>query len=323
MNCLVDPCPTCGGLGHLVHLPGEGAVENGGDTPRSLASGSGATPQLAPPTLGDGDSLDGRPDLQELDLVNHPSYQDKSGRGGNRRRRRRDPLPSRSNGKEPPVVKDNGSSSVDFKEQPAESTAPVLASKTEDDNDKTTTRGRGRTGGRSDAQGDTARGRKSAAPPQVITVEMTPDEQRIYAMMGISPTVLSTEAVTDPRNVTVSVVLPGQVPPAAVALKATETMPVEGSVETPAVALADEPSSASPKAKPSRTVRTRSDRSKAKDVNAAVPEAAPEPASEPSVDPSPNGVTPDPVEAPVEAEAAATVRRRRRRRSSSAGDGDE
>ncbi|MBE9135969.1 Rne/Rng family ribonuclease [Nodosilinea sp. LEGE 07088] len=308
------PCPTCGGLGHLVHLPGDAAGENSGDTPRALVAGGSATPQLAP-ALGDGDSLDGRADLQELDLINHPSYQDKSGRGGNRRRRRRDPLPSRSNGKEPPVVKDNGASSGEFREQPAESTAPVLASKTEDD--KPATRGRGRAGGRSDGQGETSRGRKPAAAPQVITVEMTPDEQRIYAMMGISPTVLSTETVVDPRNVTVSVVLPGQAPPALVAAGAAEAELEETPAETPAVALV-EPEVPAPKAASSRTVRTRSAGAKTKDVDVAVPEAAPEPVAEPSPTEAP-----DPVEAIADAEAAGTVRRRRRRRSASAGDGDE
>jgi ribonuclease E len=46
----------------------------------------------------------------------------------------------------------------------------------------------------------------------VITVEMTPDEQRIYALMGISPLVLANEEVQEPRNTVISVVLPGEAP---------------------------------------------------------------------------------------------------------------
>jgi ribonuclease E len=193
-------CPTCGGLGHLVHLPGETPGE-GSEVSAKVAVVSGsAEPQLSP-ALRDTplDGLDNQNDLQELDLVNHPSYQDKSGRG-NRRRRRREPLPGRSNGKEAPTLKEG------VPEAPIlakEGTPPPPAAVTDD---KLPSRSsRGRSGGRSE--------KKPAAQPQTITVEMTPDEQRIYAMMGISPMVLATEEVKDPRNVAISVVLPGQQPP--------------------------------------------------------------------------------------------------------------
>jgi ribonuclease E len=39
---------------------------------------------------------------------------------------------------------------------------------------------------------------------------MTPDEQRVYAEMGISPLVLSDEEVQEARNTLISVVLPGE-----------------------------------------------------------------------------------------------------------------
>lgn len=39
---------------------------------------------------------------------------------------------------------------------------------------------------------------------------MTSDEQRIYAMMGISPLVLASQEVTDLKNIAISVVLPGE-----------------------------------------------------------------------------------------------------------------
>lgn len=320
------PCPTCGGLGHLVHLPGEVAADGGQDAPRAL-TGGGAAPQLAPPP-GDADSLESRPDLQELDLVNHPSYQDRSGRGNNRRRRRRDPLPTaRSNGKDAPVAKDAGPEPSEGKES-TESVAPVvLANKSEDE--KSSPRGRGRSGGRGDSQSDSSRSRKSApATPQVVTVEMTADEQRIYAMMGISPMVLSTQEVDDPRNVMVSVVLPGQVlpeegspsiekTPAAVSVGAV----ADDSSKMPKPAIA-EPEPSSPK--PSRTVRTRSARAKEEkaDTDSAETIAGiPDPVVAPpaSAESSPADTASEP-----EAEASSSVRRRRRRRSSAAdGDGDE
>ncbi|WOD41115.1 Rne/Rng family ribonuclease [Nodosilinea sp. E11] len=321
------PCPTCGGLGHLVHLPGEAPTETSQDVPRAVVSSSSAVPQLAPP-LADGDSLEGRPDLQELDLGNHPSYQDKSGRGNNRRRRRRDPLPARSNGKEAPVVKDNGPEIPDVKES-VESTVPVLAHKPEEE--KAAPRGRGRSGGRSDSPNEASRNRKTVAPPQVVTVEMTADEQRIYAMMGISPLVLSPQEVTDPRNVAVAVVLPGQAPPALVSVTPSEVLD-EINTDTPAeeataVAIA-EPEPSSPKLSPSRTVRTRSARAKAQETETATP-ADPVIPSEPAVEmpiaaePTAADTPAEIEETPTDAEATSTLRRRRRRRSSASGDGDE
>ncbi|MBD1853528.1 Rne/Rng family ribonuclease [Leptolyngbya sp. FACHB-711] len=54
------------------------------------------------------------------------------------------------------------------------------------------------------------RERPLAEPPQVISVEMTPEEQDVYALMGISPLVLSTETVKDLKSTVVAVTLPGQ-----------------------------------------------------------------------------------------------------------------
>lgn len=314
------PCPTCGGLGHLVHLPGEVPIDNGNEVaPRALVSGGSPAPQIAPLPLGDAGDFDSRPDLQELDLGNHPSYQDKAGRGNNRRRRRRDPLPTRSNGKEAPVVKDNGPAPIDFKE-PIEPLTPLVTPKAEDE--KVVPRGRGRTGGRIDSQSEPARNRKSVVPPQVVTVEMTPDEQRIYAMMGISPMVLSTQEVADPRNVVVSVVLPGQTPPEIVSLTPMEA-PAEAPVEVPSVDMT-EPEPALPKPSPSRVVRTRSARAQAQETDVIPPEAI-APIPEPDIEPTPIAEL-NPIEATPEAEpeeSSSSVRRRRRRRSSSAGDGGD
>ncbi|WP_017300611.1 Rne/Rng family ribonuclease [Nodosilinea nodulosa] len=323
------PCPTCGGLGHLVHLPGEAPSDNGQEAPRALVSGGGTSPQVAPaPSLGDADSFDGRSDLQELDLVNHPSYQDRSGRGSNRRRRRRDPLPTvRSNGKDAPAVKDAGAGPGLEGKEPAEAATPVvLANQLEED--KAPSRGRGRTGGRSDSQGDSSRNRKPAVVPQVVTVEMTADEQRIYAMMGISPMVLSTQEVDDPRNVMVSVVLPGQAASEESARSSGETPAAaaaggESSSEMPALAIAEsDAESDSPPPKPSRTVRTRSARAQTqaadspKEAIAGIPEpivAAPASAELSSEDNAPE----------AEVEASSSVRRRRRRRSSATDDGGD
>ncbi|HEY9805004.1 MAG TPA: hypothetical protein V6D04_00430, partial [Candidatus Obscuribacterales bacterium] len=45
------------------------------------------------------------------------------------------------------------------------------------------------------------------------TVEMTPEEQDVFALMGISPLVLSSREVKDPKSAIIQVTLPGQAPP--------------------------------------------------------------------------------------------------------------
>ncbi len=71
-----------------------------------------------------------------------------------------------------------------------------------------------------------------AEPPEMVVVEMTPDEQDIYAWMGISPLVLSDQEVKNPKSALVSVLLPGQAPPEVlptaepIEINPTEVVPV-------------------------------------------------------------------------------------------------
>ena len=190
------PCPACGGLGHLVQLPGEAPVEvqQSAVTNRvvSLPSARVARQERS------SESLEPAQSLKSLDLVNHPDYQDK-GSGRNRRRRRRgNEGPSPRGGRPtaaPPKLANNGSSvstiisstpvlpSENSREEPPLSmeSAPARSKRTR------------------------GRGRKPETPPQVITVALTPDEQRIYAEMGVSPLVMSQEEIKDTKNVLVSV----------------------------------------------------------------------------------------------------------------------
>lgn len=190
------PCPTCGGLGHLVYLPGEDIDAEAVKQPKGSTGVLSLVNSSLPSAVLDTqtDSLEPHQDLQELDLLNHPNYQDRSGKGS-RRRRRRDPVPSRSNGQEAPkpVVKEVIDSGL--------STTVESEASLEDDKrfSKST---RARSGSRSE--------KKVSEPTQIITVEMTPAEQRIYAMMGISPLVLANYDQEESRNPVISVVLPGQ-----------------------------------------------------------------------------------------------------------------
>jgi len=121
-------CPTCGGLGHLAHLPGEeeessleqaivagdsrsareARLRSGsssqarrGRSRRSLPSSPGAPVDLMAPSLDVADLplrpvvgrdvplLEEETEQLEPDLLNHPDYQEQSGTGNSSRRRRR------------------------------------------------------------------------------------------------------------------------------------------------------------------------------------------------------------------------------------------
>ncbi|MEM0980827.1 MAG: Rne/Rng family ribonuclease [Cyanobacteria bacterium P01_H01_bin.58] len=190
-------CSTCGGLGHLVHLPGEPeAVESSLVDPVRETTHYSSNRVSLHPSVRDGvsESLEPHSDLQELDLVNHPNYQEPRGNKGNRRRRRRDTAPSGRNGR--------GES-----ERPSSPSAPILATaETVEPPTASPAPSRASRGRNSRSE------RKVAVPPEEITVEMTPEEQRIYAMMGINPLVLSSQTVKDPRNVVIKITLPGEAP---------------------------------------------------------------------------------------------------------------
>ncbi|MDA0266397.1 MAG: Rne/Rng family ribonuclease, partial [Cyanobacteria bacterium] len=81
------PCQTCGGLGHLVHLPGEAGgidLSPSNDPAREI----GAVGRLSHPSLRENghETLEPQADLQELELIHHPSYKEKGGQTNRRRR---------------------------------------------------------------------------------------------------------------------------------------------------------------------------------------------------------------------------------------------
>ncbi|WP_299492998.1 Rne/Rng family ribonuclease [Acaryochloris sp. IP29b_bin.137] len=190
------PCPACGGLGHLVHLPGEAAPtvgelgwsENARDTPSPTA---GIPLPGISAAMGGQLHLDPSENLQELDLTNHPSYQER----GNRRRRRRSRLGD-SLAREslnPRLVRQSSSSDA----KPIKSNSEANGSAKNGSSE----RSRSRSGG--------ARQRQET-PPEVIAVTMTPEEQDIYAFMGISPTVLFPGEVKKPKSAIVEIRTPGE-----------------------------------------------------------------------------------------------------------------
>ncbi len=243
------PCSSCGGLGHLVHLPGEpethleslervalrdhSGTESRvaesrsressrdrrprGRTPAPaypeadfLAPTAGFTPSLRLPqefaatddtALADGDGTD-------PDASSYGSYPER----GSRRRRRR-----REGGRD--GSREGGRSSRDH--QAADSrlyrrhdgvptdedgaidseSVPALAPEDGAARDGWTERSERRS---------RREPRTPAHPPEHISVVMTPEEQDVYALMGVSPLLMLDKPVKDTRSVIISVLSPDE-----------------------------------------------------------------------------------------------------------------
>ncbi|GBF78937.1 Rne/Rng family ribonuclease [Aphanothece sacrum] len=176
-------CPTCGGLGHLVHLPGETeliALEATATTPPVAIS----KPMEKPIDLGEpfGESVyddDFNDTPRQLDLLNHPSYQEQSMAANNRRRRRRQP-PGPVIKEEPiqKVITPLGVKEIEYEPE------PEIEPKKERIQRHI---------------------RREEVPIERVSVEMTPLEQDVYALMGISPLVRVEREFKDPKSVFVSI----------------------------------------------------------------------------------------------------------------------
>jgi ribonuclease E len=327
------PCPACGGLGHLVHLPDEPADAEGEPVERpaaiSLRGGESRPAERSVELRGfwEDRSEEGEEgELEELSL-NHPSYNEIGGANRRRRRRRIDevprervsgraeappdadvftpeemPMPGRGgraerpgrrggrdrNGRdvaphEPRFPRDRdrdrdrdlaSPSDLEVGQEPAYSRDGLPETPAED------RRGRSRRD-----SGRTA----VAEPPEVVAVEMTPEEQDVYAWMGISPLVLANQELKNPKSAIISVVLPGEAPPPPEVVQ-REAVPQPRRVlpEIAAVA-ADEP-----------------------DLDSPLVVEAEAPASAVDVEMTENGLGAESDEVPVN--------RRRRRRSSASND---
>ncbi|MDR9404463.1 MAG: Rne/Rng family ribonuclease [Halothece sp. Uz-M2-17] len=200
-------CPTCGGLGHLVHLPGEqeavAAVSVAGipSLPRVSSKETQEKPVEASPTPSAPYSPE--EDSSDLELVNHPSYQEAGGDSVTRRRRRRTIEPPTKADSSPKPKVNNGvkGGSKD--------------SEVSQKNGKDTTKDLKTKGG--------ARSPQREEPKKKIAVEMSPLEQDMYALMGLSPLVRLDEDV-DRRKTLVYAVAPGE--------KGLETNGQEDNIET-------------------------------------------------------------------------------------------
>jgi len=202
-------CPTCGGLGVLVHLPGEsfdseGEIVGRSAVPKTQSYLNGIEARSlerreAQETVAEEFGLGSPDDLSTLDLTNHPSYQGRGEVSASRRRRRRigdmpkgpiitksleepTPLPVNVNvrSSQSPVFEEANLAANEEKLDPGQRSKPVQREVP----------------------------KPSQEPPEVITVEMTPEEQDMYALMGISPLVLFNGTVKNPKSAIISVTAP-------------------------------------------------------------------------------------------------------------------
>lgn len=199
-------CPTCSGLGHIAVMPGEQQASIFETMPLPRSSAPVAAPEIPAPVVAlveesripDGSSaesseLEPANDLQELDLLNHPSYQEIGAASTRRRRRRRDSEEGSPASDRPiirPAVANNNVS-------------PEFGSDTESTGVRIEKPERVRTRVREIEK-------PPAEPAEVISIKMTSDEQDIYALMGISPLVLFDGEVKNPKNAMISVKEPGK-----------------------------------------------------------------------------------------------------------------
>lgn len=284
-------CATCGGLGHLVHLPGESAASGGEMVERSIPS---RTIDYAPSRnieLPDARPEDFGLDTSEeadLDLTNHPSYQD---RGNSRRRRRYRETPAKGGARTAPVIASVAATPEPIVLPEANGYARGADKVEPPERDRTRP-----------SRQQISRN-KPAEPPEVISVVMTAEEQEVYALMGISPLILFNGEVKNPRSAIVAVGLPGQsvvLPPStsrAMAREA-ENRDLEDKSE--------DKSEDKPKEQPIATLAPAVVAETVIEARSMTPRLQPTAAVLPEV-------------AEVEPEEATAVNRRRRRRSSATG----
>jgi len=218
-----ETCPTCGGLGHTVRLPGE--TENRLPIPAAditerfapipqkesrpvtrIPDIGSVTPAIQRDTYdGFGDGFDNESEFSSANLINHPSYQDLNDSKRRTRTRRSRIGVNDANGKDETRLTNNPLSFVndtDLDLEEAEIQIPEISLPT------------------INKSGWTERPERAKVklepikvePPEIINVEMSTKEQDTYAEMGISPLLKLDREGKSTRSVIINVVQPGQSP---------------------------------------------------------------------------------------------------------------
>ena len=226
-----ETCPTCGGLGHTVRLPGE--LENRlpipAETPererfvslphREPRQPSARIPEQRETYDGFGEAFDGDSELSNLNLINHPSYQELNDKRRTRTRRSRIGV-NGLNGKDESRIVPNplafvNEPDLDLDVEPEIGVTPEIPSPT-----------LGKPGWSERVERTkiikAEPVKPVVEPPEIRTVEMSLQEQDIFALMGISPLVKLEQEVKNTKSVIINVIQPGQQP----------TTPIESTSES-------------------------------------------------------------------------------------------
>ncbi|MFN6484208.1 MULTISPECIES: Rne/Rng family ribonuclease [unclassified Nostoc] len=216
-----ETCPTCGGLGHTVRLPGE--IENRlpipAETPererfvslphREPRQPSARIPESRENYDGFGEAFDGDSELSNLNLINHPSYQELNDKRRTRTRRSRIGV-NGLNGKDEARIVPNplafvNEPDLDLDVEPELGVAPEIPSPT-----------LGKPGWSERVERTkiikAEPVKPVVEPPEIRTVEMSLQEQDMFALMGISPLVKLEQEVKNTKSVIINVIQPGQLP---------------------------------------------------------------------------------------------------------------
>ncbi len=186
-------CPTCGGVGHLVHLPGEAQLQ-ALELPAPVSLGSKPLETIVPDVdFSFDDSFDDGTE-GELDLLNHPNYHEQGGLNGVRRRRRRINL------------KDEELEKVATVAPTREVIAPTELTTTPELKERIAPR----------------TPKREVPNLEVVEVEMSELEKDVYALMGVSPLVRLGREFSAPKNVIVSVKSPGEIAPELVRISVSK-----------------------------------------------------------------------------------------------------
>jgi ribonuclease E len=216
-------CPTCGGLGQIAHLPGKSEAESLETVPivplAAIREPLTIVRPVIPAPIERQEKLEIASSLipelgyesanRQLDLLNHPNYQEQAGTNNANRRRRR----SRRNDL---LIKD---------ELIEQESTEAIASKVIAELDNSEER---------KSRSQLRSPRREEANLEKVTVEMPALEQEIYALMGISPLVYAQQEFKDPKSVLVYVKQPGEelVEPNSTATS-SEAEPVKPELQLP------------------------------------------------------------------------------------------
>ena len=203
-------CPSCGGLGHLANLPGKPeseSLESPPITPLTVTTNSTIESRK---TISLASELDTERSNAQLDLANHPNYQEQGISNGNRRRRRRRndlALKEELNEVESTVnyprdrdrYSDNDSLVVN-----RERNSPNYSDRDLELRDRAALATRDR------KPRSTTRSPRRDEPLEKVSVEMSDLEQEIYALMGVSPLIKLEREFKDFKSVLVNIRKPGE-----------------------------------------------------------------------------------------------------------------